>query len=134
MITTALAISESLEYSTESLADTMQRLFDKVHPSGTSGRLYTDLIREEFEEWLQEESGTPEDFKEICDLIWVCIMYTIEHKYPLELGMKALGEEFVSKMVDDNGNLCPTYRADGKMLKGKHFHKADFRKLLGVAS
>lgn len=116
------------------LADTMQELFDKAHPSGTDGELYLKLILEEFEEWANEPKDTPEDFKELCDLIWVCIMYAIEHKYPLELGMKALGEEFISKMVDDNGNLCPTYRADGKMLKGEHFKKADFKKLLGEAS
>ena len=133
MITTAQAISESLEYSTEGLADTMQVLFNKAHPSGTNGKLYLKLILEEFEEWAEEASDCPEDFKELCDLIWVCIMYAIEHKYPLELGMKALAEEFMSKMADDNGNLCPTYRADGKLLKGAHFKKADFRSLLGVS-
>lgn len=122
------AIKESSE---SSLMKTLRNLYALAHPQGTNGRLYSNLILEEWEEWDAETYDTPEDFKELCDLIWVCLMYAIEHNYPIEEGMKALVDEFTSKLVDDEGNLKPVYREDGKLLKGKHFKKADFRKLLG---
>lgn len=104
--------------------ENMRKLYKATHPNGS--KCYTELIREEFDEWLVEYPGTAEDFKEISDLIWVCIMYCIEQGYPIIEGMEELTREFKSKFYDENGKYNPVFRSDGKLLKGKGFKKANF--------
>lgn len=104
-----------------------------MHPNGASEGLYSKLIQEEFAEWDLEKEGTPNDFKELCDLIWVCVMYAIQNGYPLEKGMSELMREFDSKFYDKDGNHKPQYREDGKLLKGEGFKKADFEKFFKCA-
>ena len=93
-------------------------------------KLYTKWINEEYEELMAEKSNTHEDFKELCDLIWVCVQYANACGYDIEAGMNELIKEYSSKLWDDEGNFCATYREDGKLLKGSHFKKADFEKLM----
>ena len=93
-------------------------------------RIYRKCISEEFNELLDEDSNTHEDFKELCDLIWVCVQYANACGYDIEAGMNELIEEYSSKLWDDEGNFCATYREDGKLLKGDHFKKANFEKLM----
>lgn len=90
--------------------------------------LYTKCIQEEFKELMEEKAGTPENMKELCDLIWVCIQYANACGYNLEDGMKELLKEYKSKFYDAHGNYNPTYRSDGKLLKGAGFKKANFGK------
>lgn len=90
--------------------------------------LYSSWITEEYEELMKEKSGTPEDMKELCDLLWVCIQYANACGYDLEDGMKELFKEYKSKFYDAYGNYNPTYRSDGKLLKGAGFKKANFNK------
>lgn len=90
--------------------------------------LYSSWITEEYEELMKEKSGTPEDMKELCDLIWVCIQYANACGYNLEDGIKELFKEYKSKFYDAHGNYNPTYRSDGKLLKGAGFKKANFGK------
>ena len=106
----------------------MKHLYDAAHPNGAPKDLYDDLIVEEFNEWIEEREGTPDDFKELCDLIWVCVMRAIQCDYPLEEGMEELTKEFNSKFLDKDGNFNPKYREDGKLLKGDGFKKANFEK------
>lgn len=91
--------------------------------------LYKKWITEEYKELLEESSNTPNDFKELCDLLWVSIQYANACGYNIEEGMNELIKEYSSKLYDAEGNFCPTYREDGKLLKGEHFKKADFSKL-----
>lgn len=90
--------------------------------------LYRKCINEEFNELLDEDPSTPEDMKELCDLIWVCIQYANACGYDLEAGFKELISEYTSKFYDAHGNYNPTFRADGKLLKGAGFKKANFGK------
>lgn len=92
--------------------------------------IYRKCISEEFNELLDEDSNTHEDFKELCDLIWVCVQYANACGYDIEAGMNELIKEYSSKLWDDKGNFCATYREDGKLLKGNHFKKANFEKLM----
>lgn len=104
--------------------------FRKTH-SGSPCNLklvYRKCISEEFNELLEEDSNTPEDFKELCDLIWVCVQYANACGYDLEDGMNELIKEYSSKFYDAYGNYNPTFRSDGKLLKGAGFKKADFNK------
>lgn len=105
----------------------------KITHSGDQSDLkliYRKCISEEFNELLDEDSNTHEDFKELCDLIWVCVQYANACGYDIEAGMNELVKEYSSKLWDDEGNFCATYREDGKLLKGDHFKKANFEKLM----
>ena len=89
-------------------------------------KLYREFITEEYKELLAEKPCTANDFKELCDLIWVCIQYANACGYDLIGGMKELIKEYSSKLWDDEGNFCATFREDGKLLKGTGFKKANF--------
>lgn len=91
--------------------------------------MYTKYIEEEFKEFMAEKDGTPEQFKELCDLIWVCIQKANKQGYSLRKGMQALVDEYCSKFYNAEGKYEPIYREDGKLLKNTGFKKADFSKL-----
>lgn len=88
--------------------------------------LYIKCIAEEFNEFIQENADTPNDMKELCDLIWVCVQYANVCGYDLERGMNELVSEYSSKFYDSEGNYNPQFREDGKLLKGTGFKKANF--------
>ena len=114
------------------LQEKLKVLFKITHSGDQSDLklIYRKCISEEFNELLDENSNTHEDFKELCDLIWVCVQYANACGYDIEAGMNELIKEYSSKLWDDEGNFCATYREDGKLLKGDHFKKANFEKLL----
>lgn len=114
------------------LQEKLKVLFKITHSGDQSDLklVYRKCISEEFNELLDEDSNTHEDFKELCDLIWVCVQYANACGYDIEAGMNELIKEYSSKLWDDEGNFCATYREDGKLLKGDHFKKANFEKLM----
>ena len=114
------------------LQEKLKALFKITHSGDQSDLklIYRKCISEEFNELLDEDSNTHEDFKELCDLIWVCVQYANACGYDIEAGMNELIKEYSSKLWDDEGNFCATYREDGKLLKGEHFKKANFEKLV----
>ena len=88
--------------------------------------LYIEWINEEHKELLAEKPSTPNDMKELCDLLWVCIQYANACGYDLEKGMNELVSEYSSKFYDSEGSYNPQFREDGKLLKGTGFKKANF--------
>lgn len=114
------------------LQEKLKVLFKITHSGDQSDLklIYRKCISEEFNELLDEDSNTHEDFKELCDLIWVCVQYANACGYDIEAGMNELIKEYSSKLWDGEGNFCATYREDGKLLKGDHFKKANFEKLM----
>lgn len=114
------------------LQEKLKVLFKITHSGDQSDLklIYRKCISEEFNELLDEDSNTHEDFKELCDLVWVCVQYANACGYDIEAGMNELIKEYSSKLWDDEGNFCATYREDGKLLKGDHFKKANFDKLM----
>lgn len=115
------------------LQKNLKTLFEMTHSKQKNcdfKELYTNWIVEEYTELMAEKPNTHEDFKELCDLIWVCVQYANACGYDIEAGMNELVKEYSSKLWDDEGNLCATYRHDGKLLKGNHFKKANFEKLM----
>lgn len=114
------------------LQEKLKVLFKITHSGDQSDLklVYRKCISEEFNELLDEDSNTHEDFKELCDLIWVCVQYANACDYDIEAGMNELIKEYSSKLWDDEGNFCATYREDGKLLKGDHFKKSNFEKLM----
>lgn len=114
------------------LQEKLKVLFKITHSGDQSDLklVYRKCISEEFNELLNEDSNTHEDFKELCDLIWVCVQYANACDYDIEAGMNELIKEYSSKLWDDEGHFIATYREDGKLLKGDHFKKANFEKLM----
>ena len=118
------------------LQATLKNLLEITHAKQNTRDLrsiYIEFIEEEFKELLAEKPSTPNDFKELCDLIWVCVQYANACGYDLEAGMNELVKEYYSKLYDSEGNFNPKYREDGKLLKGDNFKKANFEKLLNNA-
>lgn len=99
---------------------------DTLQLSEDYALLYDKCIVEEFKEFVQESPNTPNDMKELCDLIWVCVQYANACGYDLEAGMNELLKEYSSKFYDSDGNYNPQFREDGKLLKGTGFKKANF--------
>lgn len=91
--------------------------------------LYDHLIDEEYEELNGEYPRTYEEFKELCDLLWVIIQYANVQGYDLEKGMNALCDEYKSKFYTKDGLYAPIYRQDGKLLKNTGFKPANFKEL-----
>ena len=96
-----------------------------------NAELYRELINEEMQEFIVEPNGTPEQFKELCDLLWVIVQFANQMGYHLESGMQALVEEYRSKFYTVDGRYQPLFREDGKLLKNTGFKKADFARVLG---
>ena len=92
--------------------------------------LYSDWIAEEYKEFMAEEDGTPEQFKELCDLIWVCIQKANKQGYDLRRGMLALIDEYRSKFYNADHEYEPIYHPSGKLKKNTGFKKADFKALM----
>lgn len=131
-------MKNTMEAQTKNLIGSLQmellNWFLKTHYSkGNNSKLYKDYailyskcIAEEFKEFLDEPVGTPNEMKELCDLIWVCVQYANACGYNLEAGMRELLKEYSSKFYDSEGNYNPQFREDGKLLKGTGFKKANF--------
>lgn len=91
---------------------------------------YSKYIQEEFNEFIVEHDKTAEQYKELCDLIWVCIQKANMQGYDLSKGLQELVDEYFSKFYTKDGVFMPIYRDDGKLLKNTGFKKADFKKLI----
>lgn len=113
-------------------------LLKKTHKVETQSELlkyaelYKSLCEEEYNEFKEAviKEGEAEQFKELCDTLWVLIQYANCRGWDLSIGMKALIEEYTSKFYTSEGKYQPLYREDGKLLKNTGFKKADFRGLL----
>lgn len=111
------------------LQEKLKVLFEMTHSNQKNcdfKELYTNWINEEHAELMAEKPNTHEDFKELCDLIWVCVQYANACGYDLEAGMNELLKEYSSKFYDSEGNYNPQFREDGKLLKGTGFKKSNF--------
>ena len=118
------------------LQEVLKDLFGITHAKGNSidtRTLYLILIEEEYKELLAEKPSTPNDFQELCDLIWVSIQYANACGYDLEAGMNELVKEYTSKFYDKDGKFNPKYNEQGKLLKGDNFKKANFEALMNSA-
>ena len=123
-----------ISVSIGNLQEVLKDLFEITHAKGNNidpRTLYLNLIEEEHKELVAEKPSTPNDFKELCDLIWVSIQYANACGYDLEAGMNELVKEYISKFYDKDGKFNPKYNEQGKLLKGDNFKKANFEALMG---
>lgn len=111
----------------------LSKLFNLTHANQKMSKeqlckLYQDLITEEYCEFITEKDITNKH-KELCDLLWVAIQYANAQGWDLDKSMSLLVQEYKSKFLDENGNIHPIYREDGKLLKNKGFKKLDLNEL-----
>lgn len=111
----------------------LSKLFNLTHANQKMSKeqlckLYQDLITEEYCEFITEKDITNKQ-KELCDLLWVSIQYANAQGWDLDKSMSLLVQEYKSKFLDENSNIHPIYREDGKLLKNKGFKKLDLNEL-----
>lgn len=111
----------------------LSKLFNLTHANQKMSKeqlckLYQDLITEEYCEFIVEKDPVAKQ-KEICDVLWVVIQYANAQGWDLDKSMSLLVQEYKSKFLDENGNIHPIYREDGKLLKNKGFKKLDLNEL-----
>ena len=121
----------------DGLQEVLKDLLKITHKDSELGskenlNLYNTLCIEEFNEFQQalKSEGEPEQFKELCDTLWVLIQYANCKGWDLSKGMQALVNEYTSKFYTKDGEYQPLYREDGKLLKNTGFKKANFKELL----
>lgn len=111
----------------------LSKLFNLTHANQKMSKeqlckLYQDLITEEYCEFIVEKDPVAKQ-KELLDLLWVAIQYANAQGWDLDKSMSLLVQEYKSKFLDENGNIKPIYREDGKLLKNKGFKKLDLNEL-----
>lgn len=96
--------------------------------------LYDSLISEEYKEFRQaqvDKEGEAAEFKEILDLMWVCIGYCVARGWPITEGWIELARSNFSKFAtDEDGKLKVVRREDGKIKKPPTYEPADMQTIL----
>lgn len=87
--------------------------------------LYVKLISEEYNEFQLEGvyHKSKEELKELCDLLWVLIGYSLAKGYDLAGAFNEVARSNMSKIDLATGKILK--REDGKVLKPDHYKPAD---------
>jgi len=73
------------------------------------------LVREEFDEWWNEKSGTTYDLKELADLVYVAFGYANVMGYDLMKAVYRVHQNNMDRMFQNDGTI--KRREDGKIIK-----------------
>ena len=106
----------------------MVKEFARVTKQQPNPAMSGDLICEEFYEWTGEAYGTPEDLKELADLVYVCYGYANAMGYDLDEALRRVHLNNLSRVVQPDGSVH--FRDDGKVLKRKDAPKVDLSDLV----
>ena len=106
-----------------------------IHNSLSGRQRQTNLIVEEFKEFLQADSDMvlmhPKDreatLKELADLIYVCAQYAENMNWDIEQALRRVHKSNLSKLGEDGK---PIKREDGKVLKGPNYQPPDLSDLV----
>ena len=106
-----------------------------IHNSLSGRQRQTNLIVEEFKEFLQADSDMvlmhPQDrastLKELADLIYVCAQYAENMNWDIEQALRRVHKSNLSKLGEDGK---PIKREDGKVLKGPNYQPPDLSDLV----
>lgn len=120
------------QYTNPSLLDQAEefRAAYNLPVTGTSGRpTQKCLIDEEWSEFHEAYHHEPEEnqLNELADLVYVCYQFAASQEWDLDEAMRRVHRANMSKLGEDGR---PIYRADGKVLKGPNFKKAEFKDLI----
>ncbi len=119
------------QYLNPSLLDQAEE-FRTAYSLTTSGEVRAtqkSLIDEEWSEFHEAYHHEPEEnqLNELADLVYVCFQYAASQEWDLDEAMRRVHRANMSKLGEDGK---PIYRADGKVLKGPNFKKAEFTDLI----
>jgi predicted HAD superfamily Cof-like phosphohydrolase len=108
----------------------MAREFRRVFKQETGIlAMQLELIDEEFSEFsdaLWNQEPTENQLKELADLVYVCYQFACAAGWDLDTALERVHQSNLTKLVDGK----PTYREDGKVLKGPNYKKPDLRDLV----
>ncbi len=90
--------------------------------------LYARLIEEEFEEWQDERVETPEELKELADLVYVIYGYANAAGYDLDEAILRVHYNNLGRCYQDDGTILR--REDGKIIKNPNYPKVDLEDLI----
>lgn len=90
--------------------------------------LYTQLVIEEFDEWIAEGTHVEEDLKELADLVYVVYGYANACGYDLDEAIRRVHANNLGRCVQPDGSILR--REDGKIIKNKNYPKVDLSDLV----
>ena len=99
-------------------------------PSRANVELYKELIREEYEEFLEacDESNEIEQLDACMDMIWVILGYCHMKKYKVQEAWDEVADSNLSKIDTATGKVIK--RADGKVLKPANWKEPNLSKFI----
>lgn len=93
--------------------------------------LYKQLIAEEFNEFMETENKSPEQFHELMDLLWVIYCYCFYCNYNIDKGLSKLFKANLTKVFDSQGHFDISFNPiTGKLSKSTKYSAPDFSKLM----
>ena len=100
-----------------------------IQSSEIRAEMQKALIDEEWSEFHEAfHLGTDEEeFKELCDLVYVCYQYAENLGWDLDEAMDRVHKSNMSKLGRDGK---PIYREDGKVLKGPMYRPPNLKDLI----
>ena len=107
----------------------MVKEFSKVLDQNLDTALYTQLVIEEFDEWLAEGTCVEDDLKELADLVYVVYGYANACGYDLDEAIRRVHANNLGRCVQPDGSILR--REDGKIIKNKAYPKVDLSDLIG---
>lgn len=99
----------------------MVREFVTISGQKPNPILYSNLISEEFHEWLEEPAGTQEELKELADLLYVIYGYANARGWDVEEAFRRVHENNIGRMYQPDGTI--KRREDGKIIKNPDYPK-----------
>jgi predicted HAD superfamily Cof-like phosphohydrolase len=93
-----------------------------------SPSLYEVLMKEEFQEWLDAESGSLEELKEMADLIYVTYGRAYAKGWDLGEALRRVHKNNMGRMYQEDGTI--KRREDGKIVKRPGYPKVNLGDLV----
>jgi predicted HAD superfamily Cof-like phosphohydrolase len=93
-----------------------------------SPSLYEVLMKEEFQEWLDAESGSLEELKEMADLIYVTYGRAYAKGWDLGEALRRVHKNNMGRMYQEDGTI--KRREDGKIVKRPGYPKVNLEDLV----
>jgi predicted house-cleaning noncanonical NTP pyrophosphatase (MazG superfamily) len=90
--------------------------------------LYSKLICEEYEEWVNENPRTEGDLKELADLVYVIYGYANAVGYNLDEAIRRVHANNLGRCLQPDGTI--KRREDGKVIKNPDYPKVTLADLI----
>ena len=99
----------------------MVQEFSKVLDQKPDPDLYSNLIIEEYQEWLLDPENEVEELKELADLVYVIYGYANAIGYNLDEALRRVHANNLGRCIQPDGSIHR--REDGKIIKNKEYPK-----------